>query len=483
MKGRAKPTPADSQVLLEVGPRAAKLLVATTTPLQIQQVNASTISEQVDDPLVALRALLDEQPIAAKRVGLLFGREVFSLRTLELPSVDPKELASMLELQLGKLTPYPRSEILFASTPVASFREGYTTILLAVARKTLIEQVLQLCKARKIIPQWVGLSTEGLEAWWNGSGNSATANLSEGQLLAIVDVDFASTDCAVLSPAGRLIFSHSIPIGYEQLTTSEPAKLRWMGELVRLPRILLHEEVKGQVGQGILTGVTEAFEPIIEQLTSQWGVPVTVKDALESHALESVRARARITRSSYTALTGALLAKAPLRIDLTPPNVRVSQALQVRSKHLMRLSINMMVLLAVGLLLCFELIGLQQHYLGVLQVKLKPLEQTSRQVQQQQKAMQQIRDWLDPSRSALAVLQAIAASVNPEVAVTQVVFKENEPVKIRGTGNTSQSPYEFLDRLKKQRMMGAWPSCVAEVRVTGTHGTEFDITCKPKASG
>jgi len=481
MKGQGKVVGAGQTVCLELSPRTAKLMVASSCPFRIERVNASTLPEHSDDTLSALRALLDANPVGSRPVGLLFGREIFSLQTLELPSSDPKEIASMLELQLGKLTPYPRTEILFGSTAVGSFREGYTTVLLAISRKSLIEGVLQYCKTKGLMPQWVGVSTEGLEAWWTAAGK-ASAPMSSGQLTAIIDVDFASTDCAILSADDRLLFTHSISIGSEQLATSEPAKLRWVGELIRLPRILSHEEVKGQIGRGILTGVTEGLTPVVEQLSSQWGAPVELRDALQGVSAAAVQSQARATRVSYTALAGSAQAARAPRLDIIPQEAKVSQALRVRSRHLTRLVVNLATILLLAVLLYAERIAVLGQYLRELETALLPLEQTSTRVREQQQQMREIRGWLEPSRSALAAVQAVAAAVDPAITITQLTFKEGEPVKIKGVAATSQAPYAFVERLKQQRMLAVGASCVAEVRVTSTRGAEFDVACPLKES-
>ncbi len=475
MRAPSKAAAAKQAVVLEVGPHAAKMMAATTSPFHIQRLNASTLPGQTEDPVAALRALLEVQPLGAREAGLLFGREMFSLRRLELPSTAPKEIASMLELQLGKLTPYPRAEILSAWTVVGSFREGYTTILLAIARKAPIEGVIQLLKSKGIAPLWAGVSTEGLEAW-------VASAKQGGQLLALIDIDFASTDCAILSSDGRLLFTHSIGIGYEQLSTGDQAALRLVGELIRLPRILLHEEIKGQIGRGLITGAWLPLEHIVEQLTSQWGVPVEVRDALEPFARVEIRERAKATHVSYTALVGALASNRSPRIDLIPRETRVSQALQVRSKQLARLAVNLAGMLSIALLFYALRWFTLEQYLRDLRERLIPLERTSQEIMRRQEAMRTARQWLDPAESALSVIQAVASASDPAVTITQLSFKEGEPVKIRGTAGTSQAPYEFLDRLKQQKMMAAWSSCLAEVRVTGSRGAEFDILCKSAES-
>jgi len=469
--------PTAGAVTLEVSPRSAKILVAASGPFQIQRLNASTLPDQLEDPVAALRALCEAQPLGVREVGVLLGRETFSLRTLELPSLDPKEIASMLDLQLGKLTPYPRADILSAWSMIGSFREGYTSVLLAIAPKTLIDNVLKFLKTKSITPRWVGVATEGLEAWWAFGRQGAPP--AEGQLTAIINLDFAATDCAILSADGRLLFTHSIAIGADQFAASEQAQLRWVGELVRLPRILVHEEVKGRIGAGIITGVVDNLGHVVEQLATQWGVSVEVKDALEPFALSSIRERARATRVSYTSLIGILAAGKPPRIDLIPQEARVSQALQVRSQQLARLAMSLGVILALVAVLCGEWVLVLRHHLSELERRLAPIEQTSRDVMTRQATMRKVRAWLNPTRSPLEVFRSVSAAVDPDIIVNQLVMETGKPVVIRGKSNSMAEAFAFADHLKQQ---GTFATInvrpVLKPRGGAEAGVEFEMLCE-----
>lgn len=471
------------RAVLYVSPRTAKMMVVTPTPFGVQRVNAGTLPGETDDPVAALRALLEVQPLPVREVGLLFGREMFSLRTLELPSREPKEIASMLELQLGKLTPYARSEIVFSWTVVGSFKDGYTTLLLAIARKPLVEGVLQFLKSKGLNPLWAGVSSEGLEAW--AAGRLKPLSVGEGQLLAVIDVDYASTDCAILSPEGKLLFTHSISIGHDQLQGSEPALLRLMADLIRLPRILVHEGVKGTIGRGVVTGVVVQGERIIEQLANQWGADLQIIDPLEGVAPVEVRERAKLTRTSYTALVGLLSAARAPRLDLMPPEARVTQALQVRSRHLARLAATVAVILMLGIVLFVERLLLLGHYQAQLEQRLSALGEGPQQVLQRQHLMTAIRRWLDPARSPLEIFRGIAAAASSDITLTQVSLAEGKPVVIRGRTNTMANAFTFSERLKKEiAFAGVDVRPVLKQRggSSSAMGVEFEMVCALKAS-
>ncbi len=464
-------------VVLEVSSRVTKVMIASGTPPQLQRINAAILPEQTDDMVAAVRALLSVQPLTAKRVGLLFGRETFSLRTLELPSSDPKEIASMLELQLGKLAPYPRADILSGWAMLGSFREGYTSVLLAIGRKATIEGVLQVLKTKGLEPQWVGVSSEGLESWWSLVAKQVPP-VTAGQLVALIDVDVSSTDCAMLAD-GRLVFSHHMAIGAEQLS-AEPARLRWLGELVRLPRVLQHEAIRGQVGRGVVTGLAQPLTGLVEQLASQWGVPIDVMDALgPGRPSSAVQQQGAASHASFTALTGVVISGRAPRIDLIPQEARVTQALHTRSRHLMRLAINLVIVLFLVVGWIIERQVVLRGYLGTLQQRLATLETTAQQVSERIRLMQQAQRWLDPAQGALHAMQAVAGASDPAVTVTNLAFADGEPLKIRGIADTVRNPYEFVDRLKQQSQSSMTKAgCyVSNAKSTGSRGAEFEVVC------
>jgi Tfp pilus assembly PilM family ATPase/Tfp pilus assembly protein PilN len=466
-------------VFLEVAPRLAKLMMATASPFSIQRLNASVLPEPADDPVAALRALLSAQPLGARQVGLLIGRELFSLRTLELPSADPKEIASMLELQLGKLTPYPRADILSGWTTIGSFREGYTKVLLAVARKEPIAAVLQWLKTKGITPQWVGVSTEGLHSWWTHLAKPQGASAGAGQLSALIDVDGTATDCAILSE-NRLLFTHSITIGADQLAGEEQVKMRWMAELVRLPRILLHEDVKGQIGYGLLTGTTQGLQPLVEQLSAQWGVTVEVIDSLAPCAPSATLIQsASRSRVSYTALAGLMAMGATPKIDLIPQETRVSQALGLRSKQLARLVGSLSVIVLLVATLSLERIVILKRYLSQLHQRLSSYEQVALEVAQKGKAMRRVRAWLDPSNGLLEVFRALASAVDPEITVTQVSLESGKPIRVRGKAGTIAGAFAFANRLKEGNAFASVTAhpVLRQQRDADT-GAEFEIVCE-----
>jgi hypothetical protein len=471
--------------LLEMASGVAKLFVASSrAPVRISRLHSATPPPgQEEDPTAALRALLAAHAVGSREVGIVLGRDMFSLQTLELPSTNAQEISSMLDLQLGKLTPYPRTEIVFASHLVGVLREGYTTVLLVTARKTAIEAMLQVLKAKGLSARWVGVSSEGLAHWWQQAGQQQIGARDPQKLLALIDVERTSTDCTLLSQSAA-VFSHSLAIGREQLGASEPAKTRWVGELSRLPRVLLHEDIRGTIGHGVLCAPQPSGAELAQHLAGSWGVPVDVAEPLSRVTWDPSAKPSAETGVSWTALLGFLLHGQAPQLDLIPQETRTAQALQGRARQFARLVGSMVIaLLLVGVLYAQRL-AILHRYANQLTRELSQVEREGLELQQMQETMRTVRQWLHPSRNALEILSRIAEGVTPALVITQVAIEEGKPVTVRGRAQSTAEAFAFFKRLEATGAFATVQSTsVAKAKGPDAQGADFEVLCTTRGAG
>ena len=90
---------------------------------------------------------------------LIIPRYQVTLRFIELPSVDSSEIKNMAEFQALKELPYSKEEIITSFRNMGSYKKGFSYIMLAIAKRQLIEDMM---KERKARPESIALETEAL---------------------------------------------------------------------------------------------------------------------------------------------------------------------------------------------------------------------------------------------------------------------------------------------------------------------------------
>ena len=316
--------------------------------------------------------------------------------------------------------------------------------------------------------------------WWQQARPPAEAAAASGALTAVIDVDAGSTDCVILSgeQSERLVFSHNILIGREQLELSEPARQRWSSELARVPRLLRHEDIAGALGRGVICGAINGLEALAASLGAAWQVPVEVSSS--DQAMEAAAGHhPELRRCAWTSLTGAC-AQLPsrLRLDLMPQETRTYHALQVRARALARLAASVTaVLVLIGLLYAERLMVLGRYQSQLHQALSKVAVEGAR-LEAKQRRMERIHEWLAASGRPLEALMQIAASTDGSVRITQVALDRAQPIIIRGRAQSAAAAFAFSERLQATKAFASvQPTSVTKSQAAEGAYADFELRC------
>ncbi len=270
-------------------------------------------------------------------------RQMVNIRMLELPSTNMDEIADMVDLQIGKQTPYSKDEIVSDYRIAGSGREGYTNVMLAIVQRSAVRQRYSVFEDAGIEVARMSVSSEGLLNWYENTVSGASAGAD-----VLLDVDSFYTDLMILS-GRRLVFTRSILIGANQLLGEyEKWKDKFSLEVKRSIETC-HTEWPGvNAGRIWLSGAGAAITNLPLYLGGQIGLPVEVKDCLAC-ARKMPKTPSpkdpQYSPVSLTPLLGVALAPGKLEFNLIPDSVRLRTGLVRKARSLTLLGVLVMALL------------------------------------------------------------------------------------------------------------------------------------------
>ena len=92
---------------------------------------------------------------------------IAAVRILKLPSTNPAEIRDMVDLQIGKLTPFSKEEIIVSYRVIEVLPDGYTQIMLIIARRdSIINGIIAPLRDTGINVDRVVLSSECVFQWF-----------------------------------------------------------------------------------------------------------------------------------------------------------------------------------------------------------------------------------------------------------------------------------------------------------------------------
>jgi len=123
-------------------------------------------------------------------------RHLVTVRILEFPSTDPKEIDDMVSLQVAKQTPYSKEEIVSTHRIIDTEREGYTKVMLVIAQRNIITKRVEALEQAGIKVEKVGLSTESVYNWFRLTHRrQMDVDLKP---IALIDIDSNYSDFMVI---------------------------------------------------------------------------------------------------------------------------------------------------------------------------------------------------------------------------------------------------------------------------------------------
>ena len=184
------------------------------TPVPLESTAANDRAELVK----TIKELIKVSGVKAKDVVVALPESQITSRIIELPFLTRTELASAIEFEAEQYIPLPLSEVELSwevLTPEEK-KEKEILVLLVAARKTTIEDLLQLLEE-------VGLNPRAVETELVATARILSLNNPQGNFM-IVDLGRKTTDIAIVND-GRLAFIYTSTTGGDAFTRAIAAEL------------------------------------------------------------------------------------------------------------------------------------------------------------------------------------------------------------------------------------------------------------------
>ncbi len=415
------------------------------------------------------------------------------IKTLSLPAWDRDELRGMVELEAGRVLPFPRSEIEI-DFDVAAADERGSTVILAAARRDDIDGHLALLEAAGITPETVGAAGVALF-------NSALPSLPrEGNTLQ-VDIGAAATNINLVRN-GTLALSRSAAWG-----TS-----------------VLAEKLAGALGVGFDTaesvlrenGLTESRDDPTRTAVHREAVPWAEKLAAELDRtvkhFQLAQGPSRITRvmlsgggsmlpgldvflenrlGVQTRMCGdpdrrlhAVLGLAPappgapsLDINLLPQRMKSTLSARRRKNRLLTALGASAAALIVLIGLPFLAVGLRQGKVRRLDAALSRLEPGIAEVTALNEKIRAVQGYVSAAQSSLEIMREISLIAPPDVTIDRFDFKKDSAVILVGIAASNSSAVGFSESLSQSSLFTSAKLLHTRRKERLRRAVDFEIRC------
>lgn len=408
-------------------------------------------------------------------------RHLVTVRILELPSSDSKEISNMVDLQIGKQTPYSKEEISCSYRIIDTTKEGYTKIMLVIAHHTVICERLETLRKADIEVEKVALSTEGVFNWFSAAYQQELKSEAQEHAVVLLDIDSSFSEFIVIRKA-KFAFTRNILIGANQLTEN-PAE--WQGkfidELKHSMELYQNEARECCISTVFLSGASKSVKNLDEILSSSLGVASNFVEPLRGVSTgrdASALCDDRFNRVSKSAILGIAMAAKDLKLDMTPGDVSLEKMMQGKRKNLMFMGVLLASIITMSSILFLAYIHNKNSYLAQLKNRIVQIEKEAGDVENMSTVLRMVERRLDARGSSLDLLAEISSLIPKEIFMTYIHIEERNRIVLKGRAVAMSDVFRFITTLERSPILAnAKTTQTTTKREQDAEYAEFEIIC------
>ncbi len=411
-------------------------------------------------------------------------RHLVTLRVLELPAINPKEINNIINLHIGQQTPYSREEIVYSHKIIASEKKGYARVVLVIAKRTLIDERMDIMIKASVEPKKMGLGSEGVLHWFNAFYPD-DLKLPDSQAIVLIDIDSNYSDFIVVHK-GELRFSKNILIGANHLIEEKEATINKFIDEIGYSLKVFHEEAQTiEVAKIFLSGAAKNIENLDKRINARFNLPCATVDPLKN-ALNTDRGTPIRVNTKFISLSpalGLLTKYKELEFDLMPHEKHIGQMMEEKRKNLIITGILFSaIILTISILLAIH-ISNKNTYINELKHKIASIKNASDEVDKMRLSIDLVHGRLDAGGDVLNLLNEVYKTIPREVYLTSVDVENRGQVVLRGRAVAISDVFKFVTSLSASPFLEKVRNTYATTKEENNNQyADFEIIAEYKAT-
>lgn len=406
----------------------------------------------------ALASCLKRWRSRSGRVTLSISRNAATVRNLHLPSEDEREIAQMVDLNIVRMVPYKKEDVVSGHRIIGKDEVGFTRVLVVIVRADILRRQVAMVEKAGLLVERLTLSSYGL---WNAYRSQPASEA----LMLVLDIDAGFTDCVIMQK-DNLLFSRSINVGARNLI-SDPgsATLKFISE-VKQSLVMFHNEEMNQKISGIVLCGAKAAGLLEQKLKDEFDVPVTVEASAKGVGSD-------VSVSSMAVLGGEGAAEAVLLL----PEIQIRKTLRKDTADLVFFSGLFCYLLVLVGGFYWSQVYIRESHLKTVQFKTALLERELSEVVDKAGKTDFVKKNLNARQTPGVIVSEVQSIIPDTVAITAVSLDEKGKVFLRGQADGLATAFQFIDSLGGiKRFRDVQTRSTRKKKVRDRDLTEFEVS-------
>lgn len=435
--------------LTETTFKAVSMRVSSQGALNVQDVCAKDIREVAEEDLPrTIEAAVRELNVRKARMFCFIPSHLVTTKNIEIPSLDPQEIRSIIDLQAGRHTPYAREEILVGYISICVFQRNYTKVLLVIVNRNVVKKQVDILSAAGVRLEKVLFAPEGLAHFYAQALKIKPEDIPVG----IVHLTQDATDF-VVEFNQTVATCRNIPIGLGHLIKEgDAAREQLIAEIAKSVEAYQNEDINRMPETYILTSddvKVKELQPLLQERIKANIRIMSYLDLFQAPQPIMLKMVSEYSNDSFLDVMALAMKFDHVQVDLTPDDLKTQRALEEKGREIVKAGILFFVLLLFVTAMFFSKISSRTTFLAQLkdyyEIKHKAVIVLDAVAQKNRV----LKDFLNGRMVTMDVLKTLYQLIPQEIYLENIAIEEDGTIVIRGVSESMSRVFNFVTALEE----------------------------------
>lgn len=421
---------------------SGKIKVSNLTGRNTHRLSDEDISDLI-------KKYFNETKIKTPAVISVIPSHLCITKNIEIPSIDPEEIAGIIDLQASRHTPYLREDIIISYIKIGIYKGNHTRILLVVVNRDKIRRQFDILgraglRIEKVLfgPEMV--SRVCLEISRSGS---------QRPLKGIIHIDETFTDL-IIALRGIPIFIRNIHIGAQHLVSEQgDYEIKFVEEVRKSLEVYEAEKVEENPNIFTFTGAVGDMRDLQAALGDTLHIPTEIIPYSEYLPISDIASKAAIADKNLSFLNNiaSLLAYQKAEVDLIPEEIKSRRSFERRTGDIIKTGILIIIIFFLVTGILFSKISFKNAYLEKLISKYQPIIKEAKTMEKNFKKVTMVKNYLSGGGYSLEILIELYNFMPDALRLNNIKFDQSGSFSIKGVSKSRATVFTFVENMKESK--------------------------------
>jgi Tfp pilus assembly PilM family ATPase/Tfp pilus assembly protein PilN len=431
--------------------KIARIKASATESLLLNVVRQDVKDVPEDELLKTVQSALGTIDVRRGNAVCCLSSALTTTKNIEIPSVDPEEIKSIIDLQAGRHTPYSREEILIGYINIGVHSRNYTKILLIIVNREVIKKQLAVLNAAGLKVDRVIFAPEVKAKYYAQMLKRQPGDKPIG----IIDIGKYSTDFTIES-SQTVITCRNIPLGMNQLLKEgEDAKQKLVAELAQSIEFYQTEDIDVMPEAYYLTSDDAKIKELQPLLQEKLKANVKINsflDHIKAGQPVMLKIVSEYDDESFLDVVAVMNSGNDVQVDLTPEEIKMQRSIEEQSRQIVKLGVFSIILLVLIVCFFYSKIHFRNAYLANLSEEFAVKRQYVEDLESVDRNTRIIKEYLKSRMINLDVVDELYKKIPDEIYLKSINLADDGTIRLSGVSETRSTAFAFITILENSEL-------------------------------